>query len=182
MGIIQKEMAIFFGENPRKFDVVAINMVTLLIGVALAYLVPAIRESTTMLQKMLIILIAWDDLGGVVANFTKSTNDYHAGSRRNRLVFYSLHILQPAILFYFFDTSLTFFLFVWLYPVLSAFAVSDLVSEEKRNTLAGLLWLVGIILLIYVIPVPTVLAWFGITFFTKLILGYAINHFSTLKA
>jgi hypothetical protein len=176
MSVIGKEMQFFFGENPKKFDAVMINLVSFGLGIVLAFFVPFIRENTTLLQKIVIVLIAWDDLGGVVANLTKSTNDFHAKSRKTRLFFYSLHFLQPLALALAFKTSLAFFLFCWLYPVISSFFVTDVIKENK-NTIAGLLWIVGIILYIYAINPPPVLLWFGVTFFTKIIISYSINHF-----
>lgn len=181
MNLIKKELSFFFGDRPRGFDIVIINLVSILLGVGLAYWVPIIRDSTTLLQKIIIILIAWDDLGGVIANLTKSTNDYHAASRSTRLIFYSLHFIQPLVIYYFFEVSIALFLFSWLYPVITAFMVSDIVADNYKNTFAGVFWLIGILLYIYVIPVPMVLMWFGITFFTKLIFHYAIDHFPVGK-
>jgi len=49
-----------------------INMFSLSFGLLLAWGVPAIRDHTSRLQKLLILLLAWDDQGGVVANLKAS--------------------------------------------------------------------------------------------------------------
>ncbi|MTI62228.1 MAG: hypothetical protein FH762_19960 [Firmicutes bacterium] len=152
-------------------------MVSILLGIFLAFFVPVIKETTNMLQKAIIVLIATDDLGGVIANFTKLINNFHASSHKLRLFFYSLHILQPLIIFITFKTSISFFIFSWLYPVLAALLVTEVIKDDYKSTFASVFWLIGIVVCIYIINPPVIVLWFAITFLTKLILGYSINHF-----
>lgn len=51
----------------------------------------------------LLALLAVDIAGGVVSNVTPGTNAHYNASRRARIVFLALHVLQPAAL-------------VWLFP------------------------------------------------------------------
>ncbi|MCG8572814.1 MAG: hypothetical protein MJB14_21995 [Spirochaetes bacterium] len=180
MNLIKTELKFFFGDHPKLFDVLFINISTIIIGFVLVFLVPQIRENTTLLQKIIIIIIAWDDLGGVIANLTKSTNRFHAANKKMRYFFYSIHFIQPLVLFIFFEAGFFFFLFTWLYPVGSVI-ILEFLKEEQKNTIAGLLWLSGIIFFIYFLEVPVILLWFGITFLTKLIICYGINHFPETK-
>ncbi|GAB6100507.1 hypothetical protein JCM16358_23860 [Halanaerocella petrolearia] len=177
MNLIKDEISFFFGKSPKTFDVILINLVPIFLGILLAFFVPDIKETTTILQKVIIVVIAWDDLGGVIANFTRSTNNFHASSRKLRLFFYSLHFLQPLIIFITFKTSINFFIFSWLYPVLTALLVTEVIKDDYKNTFASAFWLIGIVTCIYVINPPIIVLWFAITFLTKLILGYSINHF-----
>jgi len=62
----------FFGISPMSRNLWLINMFSLSFGLLLAWGVPAIRDHTSRLQKLLILLLAWDDQGGVVANLKAS--------------------------------------------------------------------------------------------------------------
>lgn len=177
MNILKKEMAFFFGDEPRRFDLVAVNLASLAFSLGIAFGIPAIRESTLLWQKLVIVFIAYDDLGGVIANLTRSTNRYHDADRRRRWIFYSLHFIQPLVLFLAFNTGLAFFLFCWLFPVGSVILIREIVPREIHRTVAGILFVLGVILYIYWIPQVTGVEWFGYTFLAKLILGYGIRHF-----
>jgi len=170
-------MAFFFGDEPKQFDLIAISAASLVFSLGLAFGIPGIREATTLVQKIVIILIAYDVLGGVIATLTESTNRYHDRQPKTRWLFYSVHFIQPLILFYFFDTGMAFFLFCWLFPVVSSIIVREFSPEGIQRTVAGILFVLGVLAYIYWIPQTTGVEWFGYAFMTKLILGYGIRHF-----
>ncbi|MGP4039235.1 hypothetical protein ACTWP4_04900 [Gracilibacillus sp. D59] len=182
MSLLKNEFKFFFGMEPRQVDLWLINIFSLFMGIVLAFFVPIISEHTSLLQKIIIILLAWDDLGGIMANMTRSTNNYHLSNARVRLVFYSLHILQPFIIFLSFDLSVSVFLYTWLYPVLASILIVEFIKEDDKKLWSGILWVIGIITYMYVIQVPIYLMWFGITFFTKLILSYSVNHYPVQRS
>lgn len=63
----------------------------------------AIAEGLSLWAVALLALLVVDIAGGVVSNVTPGTNAHYNASRRARIVFLSLHVLQPAAL-------------VWLFP------------------------------------------------------------------
>ena len=63
----------------------------------------AITEGMTLWAVALLALLVADIAGGVVSNVTPGTNAHYNASRRARLVFLALHVLQPAAL-------------IWLFP------------------------------------------------------------------
>jgi len=64
----------------------------------------AVAENQPFWIVALLALITVDIAGGVVSNVTPGTNAHYNFSRRARIVFMTLHVLQPMVL-------------IWLFPV-----------------------------------------------------------------
>jgi len=174
MNMIEKEMAFFFGDDPKTFDLIAINAASLVFSLVLAFGIPGIREATTPVQKSVLVLIAYDVLGGVIANLTESTNRHHDRQPKTRWLFYSVHFIQPLVLVCFFDTGMAFFLFCWLFPVVSSMIVRECSPEGIQRTTAGILFVLGVLVYLYWIPQRTGVEWFGYAFMAKLIVAHPV--------
>lgn len=66
-------------------------------------IVAAVADGLPLGAVMLLALLTVDIAGGVVSNVTPGTNAHHNASRRTRVVFIAVHVLQPAAL-------------IWLFP------------------------------------------------------------------
>lgn len=63
----------------------------------------ALAEGLALWAVVLLALLSVDIAGGVVSNVTPGTNAHYNASRRARVIFLALHVLQPATL-------------IWLFP------------------------------------------------------------------
>lgn len=183
MGILRDQLSPLFGDNPRQFDLVMINLVAALIGVFLAWGMPEARENLSIFHKILMVIIAWDTIGGIMANLTRSTTEYYArSSRAIRLWFYAMHAIHPLAILFFsprgfhFPDGIIFFLFAWVYTVGSAFLVREIIPEDKKSSMAGLFIGAGIIIYTYFVKTPPAWEWFGYAFMVKLIICHALDH------
>lgn len=177
MKILKDQFVNLFGENPTRFDLLLINIFAPLTGIIIAWGVPGIRENLPLFHKLVLVVIAWDINGGVIATLTRSTSQYIVSSNRyTRLWFYALHVIQPLVIYAIAPVTYEFFLFCWVFTVGSAVFVGEFVPATRRHSVAGFLLVMGIIYFTYFLEVPLEWKWFGYAYMTKLLLGHAIDH------
>jgi hypothetical protein len=133
----------FHGDNPTTFDYI-VTYGTAVIG---ALLIVFTAANLTLLQQIILFLIALDILGGVVANVTRSTNVwYRQQSRRVGLIFIVLHIIQPVVLIALLDSgNWTYAIGIYVYMLISTLLVERLNPEQQKPT-AYALTMLGILL------------------------------------
>jgi hypothetical protein len=182
MRIIKEQFVNIFGENPTPFDMVLINVAGPLSGIIIAWGIPEISQNLSLLKKIILVIIAWDINGGIIATLTRSTSRYiYFSNRYARLWFYALHVIQPLVIFIVAPASFEFFLFSWVFTVGSAVVVSEFIPEERRHSVAGFLLMMGFIYYTYFIEVPLAWRWFGYAFMAKVLLGHAVDHYGFNK-
>jgi hypothetical protein len=79
------------GERSTWRDIVTVHLVAWVCAIGVFWLVGGP-------VGILLAILMVDIAGGVVANVTRGTNDYYARRRGHRIVFLSLHVIQPALL------------------------------------------------------------------------------------
>ena len=126
------------------------------------------------LWKLLILfLLSVDIFGGIVANFSRSTNEFYAGKKNLQIAFVLLHIFHPIVLWYLFGGVLSLWLIVALYILGTALGILYINNLELRQVVAAAVVAIGILLFsIFSLSIPF-LAWFPIAFMIKLDLGFA---------
>lgn len=92
----------------------------------------------------LLAFLMYDIAGGVVSNFTRSTNDFYAKHPQKRLVFLSLHVIQPAILAFIFPNDAGWILSVMAYTLSVSFWLNRNRKETFQKTLAPFSTITGI--------------------------------------
>jgi hypothetical protein len=85
-------------------------------GVTVLVAALAVAEGLPLWSVALLALLVVDIAGGVVSNVTPGTNAHYNASRRARVVFLALHVLQPAALIWLFPG--------WAVPILAVAAMT----------------------------------------------------------
>ena len=130
------------GKKSNWFDIGATHIVALLTVVATLFLTDEMGW-----KKWLLILLAYDLGGGVLANFTYSTKWYYDQSMKRRLVFLSLHFLQPALMCLVFPDYLVGIITFSGYTVAASFITNSTGNPQRQLTTGALFSLSGIIAL-----------------------------------
>ncbi|WP_260412581.1 hypothetical protein [Alkalihalobacillus sp. TS-13] len=128
---------------------------------------------------MMIVMLTIDITGGVIANFSYSTNDYYRSNSRARLIFIGIHI-QPIILAMIFGEQYLLSISVWVYTVLSAFFVNTLYTFPSQRLIAGVLSVSGITLLLLLAGYASKLFLALLSLYTfKVVFSFAVDHYGT---
>jgi len=131
------------------------------------------------LQVAVAALLAMDVVGGSITNATGAGKRwYHRAGQgaRHHIGFVLLHIVQPLIVFFVFDSvSWTFVAGGFGYLLLSALIV--LVTPlYLQRPMAGALIGVGITLSLYLFPAPTGMEWFLPLYYVKLLSSHLLRE------
>lgn len=127
---------------------------------------------------ILIMLLALDITGGVIANFTLSTNNHYKAHPKARLIFILMHV-QPMLLAlllwnYFVPCS-----YVWAYTVVSALIVNALLKHPAQKTIAAVLAAIGsCTTLIFFTYIPKFLLIILLLYIIKVVFSFAVDHYS----
>lgn len=135
-------------------------------------------QSFGIFQIVVILVMVFDISGGVIANFTFSTNNQYKESKRARLFFIAGHI-QPLILAlvlkgYYFPCALT-----WGYTVISAFIVNGFVKHPAQRTIGATLMFLGVLwLILFLYDLPKFLLVILILYLAKVSFCFPVDHYS----
>lgn len=135
-------------------------------------------QSFGIIQIVVILIMAFDISGGVIANFTFATNNQYKESRKARLIFIAGHV-QPLILAlvlgeYYLPCALT-----WGYTVISAFIVNGFAKHPAQRTIGALLMVLGILwLLLFFIDLPKFLLVILVFYLVKVSFSFAVDHYA----
>jgi membrane glycosyltransferase len=127
----------------------------------------------------MLTILALDIAGGVVANFTKGTNNYYAESLGKSYLFVFFHLLQPSILIWIFPNELLAILGVSIYTLISSIIILNIKKHYTQRIVAITLLLLSFILSIllnYTDPLTKILMQL---FSIKLILAFSVNWTSS---
>jgi hypothetical protein len=173
-----------YGVRPTRAELILTNLTAIVTGMAAIFMLPA-REDIGIMTQCIVFAIALDLGGGVVANATRSTNDWYcSGPLWLRFVFLALHLTQPLLM------ALTATL-PWMtvgYLYLYQFCAGSVVIANRgrgfQMPLAAALLTLGLLLYItFFLPEPGVV-WFGVLYLIKLVMMFSVDHyagFSTAK-
>ncbi len=131
------------------------------------------------LEVAVAAILAMDVVGGIITNATGAGKRwYHRPGQgaRQHLGFVLLHILQPLIVFFVFDSAgWTFVAGGFGYLLLSAVIV--LVTPlYLQRPVAGALIAVGITVSLYLFPAPTGMEWFLPLYYIKLLSSHLLRE------
>lgn len=126
----------------------------------------------------IIALLALDINGGVIANFTLSTNNHYKDHPSARLTFILIHV-QPIILALTLWNYFVLCLFVWGYTMVSTLAVNALIQHPAQRTIAAVFVSIGFGgLLIFFDDIPKFLLITLLFFLFKVIFSFAVDHYA----
>ena len=132
-------------------------------------------------QIAVILILALDINGGIIANFTLSTNNQYKESARARLIFIALHV-QPLILAFVLGDYFLPCALIWGYTVVSAFIVNRFAGHPAQRTIGsvfmafGLLWLI-----LFFYTLPKFLFVILIFYLIKVSFSFAVDHYARRK-
>lgn len=124
------------------------------------------------------ILLALDINGGVIANFTRSTNDYYKSKPKGRILFLLIHV-QPIILAVLFGDYFIPCMIIWAYTIASAFVVNSLMQHPAQKSIAAVFTAVGMcILILFFSSLPRLLLITLMFFLWKVAFSFAVDHYA----
>jgi hypothetical protein len=170
-----KMLAWLHGERPKPFEV-AITYAVAVFAAVVVVLEPGARPSLFQWWETAIAaVIAADLAGGVVANFTGSTNDFYKARPKLRIVFLLSHLIHPAVLYLIMNGPIEIWAAIPAFTVAAALVVNAL-PERVQPSIAAALFAVGVMIAFtwHVITPP--LVWFTPLFLAKLVLGFAVRR------
>ncbi len=165
-----------YGVRPTRAELILTNSTAIVTGMAAIFMLPD-REDIGVITQFIVFAIALDLGGGVVANATRSTNDWYcSGPLWLRFIFLALHLIQPLLM------ALTVHL-PWMtvgYLYLYQFCAGSVVIANRRSgfqiPLAAALLTLGLLLYFtFFLPEPGVL-WFGVLYLIKLVMMFSVDH------
>lgn len=160
------------GEQASIFDL----LITYLTAIVVTIVVLFLARDTPLENYKLIILgiLAFDLSGGVIANFTQSTNTYYAKNLKLRYVFILFHVVQPLVLMWLFPMNLIGIAFISVYTLLAIFLVNFIKEHLKQRVSSAFLVVIGLsIIFLFVKMQPTVYLML-VLYVIKLIMGFAV--------
>lgn len=169
-------LAFIHGRSPTRTDLLLVHVSGL--GFATALLL-AFGSRLSLLQALVLFELAWDMTGGIVANATRSTNDFYQSQPGwVRVVFVTIHFVQPLLVIWIFPQANPFSLAgLYFFMLLSALAVLYFKTPTIQKPLAMALLAAGF-LLSGLLPIgEVVLAWFAPLYLTKLIYSFSVDHY-----
>lgn len=175
--VLSLAQALIHGDAPRRSDLLWVHATGLTFA---GVLMGMYASRLTVLQAAVLFILGWDMAGGMVANVTRSTNDWYAGRPAGvRVAFVGVHIFQPALVLLIFPQALPAY-FLGLYVFMLVFALLVLrfrqPGVQKPLAMAGLA--LGFLLFSLFPAGEAALGWFAPVYLTKLIYGFAVDHFA----
>lgn len=170
---IHRLLRALFGLETTRLDLLAI-VISALSFAALTLILNSNSDALAT-KTIVLIILALDIGGGVVANFTTGTNNYYAESLKKRYLFVVFHLLQPSILIWIFPSELLAILGVSLFTLTSSIIVLNIKKQYNQRIIAVTLLLLSLILstiLNYTDPLAQVIMQL---FSVKLILAFSVN-------
>jgi hypothetical protein len=182
--MLQKEINIpksfqeFHGKRTGLFSLILVYISAFSISVITLYY--ALPKEFPIWKTILFVILIMDIAGGVIANYTNSTNHYYQNKGNLRILFISLHAIHPILFIILFPTESTLFIFMGVYTLSSCFILNMLHVGESQRLMAVFFTVIGVSI-IFAIPCDiNFLRLLPILFFLKLILGFSVKHFSKI--
>lgn len=134
-------------------------------------------SSLALWKTILIGILSFDIFAGLVANYTKGTQQYYQQRPRLSRVFIVIHV-QPIILMLLAGESWLTGVYLYAYMLATATLTIAIRRPNRQKFFGFFLNLIGVALLLTVFqPIPTYLDILMIAFYFKLIYGFSVHHF-----
>lgn len=174
-------LKLIYGEKPDLPGLILIHAGAVLTAVFAVLIALNNGGISGIVPLIVLIYIALDLGGGVVANITRSTNDYYAArSARLSVIFLLVHFEQPLLLTLALGLPISTAVFLYVYALVSGLIVvhERIKHPAVQKPLAGFLLMTGLLIYWAGFLPSAALSWFGVLYLTKLILMFAVDHFA----
>jgi hypothetical protein len=169
--------ALIHGDTPSRNNLLLVHFAGLVFA---GELLVAFASRLSWFQAAVLFALGWDMAGGLVANVTRSTNDWYAVRPGwVGLIFVVVHIFQPGIVLLAFpQANPAYFLGLYAFMLVGVLLVLRFRRPALQKPLA-MAWLAGGFLLFSLFPAgEAALGWFAPVYLTKLVYGFAVDHFA----
>ena len=171
---IPKFLYEFHGDSPTVIGLILTYIAGLIAGVLGGL---AVYNSGIELWKAVLAgLLFFDVAGGVVSNFTRSTNRYHRQSQKRRAAFLAIHILHPLLMAFIVNAYWAFFILLGVYTITCGFLIGWIDNHKLQYIFAGALTVIGVATLStfnFDQSAPYV---FGVLFMIKILIGFSVRR------
>lgn len=164
------------GKNPTSSDLWLTYAAGIVGGVAGTVLAQA--SGVDLWKALLVGLLFFDIAGGVVANFTVSTRMYYGNSRRRRILFLCLHVVQPLLIALVLWDHLLIMIFTAAFAISGGLIINLLTTIKSRQVTATILTAIGVwVVLAAINSVPVFVYVFSVLFLIKILLAFSANRY-----
>lgn len=174
--LIPKALQEIFGERQSMASIASILLFGAILSTAVVMRFPEMYDGIPVWQRVLSFLLIFDIFCGCIANFTESTNNYYAARHKMRLLFIAVHV-HIVVLALLLETDVKNAVWVWLYTIVSAFAINGLTGPRQR--FVGGLLLAGGLGWVPMLPNMepyTLIA--SLLFMLKVLYAFSVNHYA----
>jgi hypothetical protein len=175
---IPKALQELHGRRTSVFSLILVYVCSLTITLIVSCY--AIPKGFPVWKTILFVLATMDIAGGVIANYTNSTNQYYQEKSNLRIPFIILHIIHPILFMILFPAESTLFIFMGGYALFSCFILNMIHVREAQRLIAVFLVTMGVTIVFAIHCDINFLRLLPILFFLKLILGFSVKHFTTI--
>ncbi len=129
-------------------------------------------------RQIVLVVLAFDIGGGIVGNFSYSTNRYYRRNARARLTFILYHV-QPVAFAFLLGNSYPVAIGVTIYTIVAALITNAVVDHPAQRIIGASFMLAGVIVLLLTIRgVPEILMALFALYMFKVIYGFAVDHYA----
>lgn len=165
----------FHGVETTYFDLIITYLASSIITSVIMLHDPLKPDNSVKL--VLLAILSLDIVGGVISNFTKSTSLHYSRSNKKRLLFISIHFLQPiGLIWIFYESAVTIIIIASL-TLICSLVINSILDLNRKITYSVFLTIVVITCTILSPISNDVLKLLLVLFNIKLILAFPVNWF-----
>ncbi|WKN43041.1 hypothetical protein [Tunicatimonas pelagia] len=161
------------GSQASITDLVITYMAAVISAIVILYLAASVPLPNY--KFILLGLLALDLAGGVVSNFTESTNSFYTNHPTRRYLFIALHIVQPLLLIWIFPVDATVIGSISLYTLIAVLLINRLEDHHKQRGYAAFLMAIGVSFSFLVSISQAVVHLMLVLFIIKLVVAFAVR-------
>ena len=167
------------GKETTLMEVMIIIIFTLLASSSVLIITANEWQVLKIYQIIVLVILVLDIYGGVIANFTYSTNEYYSnGSNKRRLIFLAIHI-QPIILTLVLGEFLMASLTVWSITIVGALIVNSYKGRNIQQVIGGLIMVINLLIVILFLSyLPKYLLILYMFYVIKVCFSFAVDHYA----
>ena len=179
---IPKMLQELFGFEITKTELLLILLSCLVLSALLLAAAYDEWRSLELWRQVLLIVLTLDICGGVIANFSHSTNSYYAGNAKARLVFILLHV-QPLLIAFLLDGSFMLSLAVTVYTMAAGLIANSLAGHRLQRMAGALLMVLGLTVFLVTLSyatsgAPLLLKALLSFHLFKVVYAFAVDHYA----
>lgn len=169
-----------FGKRITKFELGVTILFSLIMSASLLAFTYSEWKELVVWKMVILTVLALDLTGGVIANFTFSTNDYYKKRPTARYIFICIHI-QPLIFSLLFSNHFQSCIYVWGYTMVSVLIVNKLLQHSAQKVIAANFVINGIVGLYLFFSIPKLLFMMLFFYLFKVIYSFGVDHYAIRK-